>query len=757
MKRVAFVITNPDLEFALNAVGAIAELSRQGRLEPVVCVRDLLGRLPGLLAAAGVQLPREGQLRYFPTPDALAAHLKELRRAGGLEQIYFNEFSELFFSSFLDVLAGTPHVVHDIHILEGLPAFLRRTGYPPKELRRFLLDRAGLLRVYYIFPGFEYLYENYGFPASMRALCRYSFHLPLYQSAEPEQDYVYSAGDHMRDYALLHRAARGLAAPVRIRTTQDRALRASLGEGAAIFGETDYLSFTRETAAARCVALPLVAKEHISCGLSFLAHCMALGKAIVTTRCPSTEGYIEDGVTGLLTPPADAGALRAAIARLLDEPALRVRLAAGAAGFVRRHMDMVANLASMLELEGAPRLAPEPSSTPDRTTAFLAQIARLRLPDLHRAWLPRRLAARDEELAALRLEGPRRLLLVNATKGQQLYPSITDFFAALQRLKPGLRVASASYFDIHELQQDVAAKGLEVLSPDEVERFDTPRLNQFAAILFVGPSEILAGLMSRPGLKSRLVYLDLAFYHRLLELDPRAYLETKAKPWPDAPVLHKVLAFSCQSPPKVAQDVAHCFELADFEWRWFNYIPIGFDHAHFFRSQTKLFDVALLGTAGRDYATLDSERLAGRKILSLLGSHPDESARLLSRRNEVFVAPRVEEPLYARLLALSRCVVLPLRADSTNVFLSVNDALASGLPLITCRHPGAERILAQGAPLVLYDPASKTDLFDQLELVLRGGPEIEALGARGLAFAREHLDIHNVLFEIAREIARQDG
>lgn len=61
-----------------------------------------------------------------------------------------------------------------------------------------------------------------------------------------------------------------------------------------------------------------------------LVEAMALGKPVVASAVGGVPELIEDGRSGLLVRPGDADALAAAIARVLDDPALAARL--GAAG-----------------------------------------------------------------------------------------------------------------------------------------------------------------------------------------------------------------------------------------------------------------------------------------------------------------------------------------------------------------------------------------------------------------------------------------
>ena len=75
------------------------------------------------------------------------------------------------------------------------------------------------------------------------------------------------------------------------------------------------------------VVLPSYYREGLPKSLIEAAAC---GLPLVTCDAPGCREVVTDGVDGLLVPPRDAGALAAAIARLLDDPALRQRLGSAA-------------------------------------------------------------------------------------------------------------------------------------------------------------------------------------------------------------------------------------------------------------------------------------------------------------------------------------------------------------------------------------------------------------------------------------------
>jgi len=78
-----------------------------------------------------------------------------------------------------------------------------------------------------------------------------------------------------------------------------------------------------------------------------LLEAMALRRPVVTTSAGGSAEVVEDGVSGLIVAPGDAGALARAVIRILEDPALAERLAAAGERRVRQDFDLSAMLGSI--------------------------------------------------------------------------------------------------------------------------------------------------------------------------------------------------------------------------------------------------------------------------------------------------------------------------------------------------------------------------------------------------------------------------
>lgn len=78
-----------------------------------------------------------------------------------------------------------------------------------------------------------------------------------------------------------------------------------------------------------------------------LLEAMAMGRAVVATKVGGVPEVVEDGVTGLLVPPADPGSLARAIVRLAEVPSLRRAMGEAGARRVRERFH-VARMAGQI-------------------------------------------------------------------------------------------------------------------------------------------------------------------------------------------------------------------------------------------------------------------------------------------------------------------------------------------------------------------------------------------------------------------------
>ena len=165
---------------------------------------------------------------------------------------------------------------------------------------------------------------------------------------------VVTAGRSGRDYPTLARAIDGLACRLRIICDIHGPL-AGVAPSPQIEVVTNCFDrdYLQALADAAFVVVPL-GVDDISAGQMVLLQAAALGRAVVITGTATVVDYAADGEDALLVPRGDVAALRGAIRRLLDDPALAGRLGAAAAARFRRDHSKEAYMRNVVrEIEAA--------------------------------------------------------------------------------------------------------------------------------------------------------------------------------------------------------------------------------------------------------------------------------------------------------------------------------------------------------------------------------------------------------------------
>jgi glycosyltransferase involved in cell wall biosynthesis len=100
---------------------------------------------------------------------------------------------------------------------------------------------------------------------------------------------------------------------------------------------------------AAVVVVP-VQETDFQAGTLTITEGMAMGKPVIVSATRGQRDFIDHGLTGLLVPPGDARALRAAIEGLLESPVEAARLGQAARAEVERRMSLERFLVGMAEL-----------------------------------------------------------------------------------------------------------------------------------------------------------------------------------------------------------------------------------------------------------------------------------------------------------------------------------------------------------------------------------------------------------------------
>ncbi len=170
-----------------------------------------------------------------------------------------------------------------------------------------------------------------GYPEERITFCPLGTYNP-YRTAPEAADspgYIFAGGRSERDYGTLMAAVNGLDAQVVVAARRFNLRGLPIPPNVQFHDLMPMGEFAAVLGGARFVVAPIQDVPHAA-GLTQIVYAMAAGKAVIAARTPGTADTIEEGRTGLLYEPGNAGDLRRAIQRLLEDPEEARRMGAAA-------------------------------------------------------------------------------------------------------------------------------------------------------------------------------------------------------------------------------------------------------------------------------------------------------------------------------------------------------------------------------------------------------------------------------------------
>jgi glycosyltransferase involved in cell wall biosynthesis len=148
--------------------------------------------------------------------------------------------------------------------------------------------------------------------------------------APTDGGFVLALGQSNRDYGTLLRAVEGTEIPLTVVAGDGSALGGvAPGENVTVRYNTGHHETMALISSARFHVIPLH-DAGFSSGQTVLLRAQFEGKACIVSDTPGVRDYVKGGETALLVPPGDVESLRAAMARLWSDAALRERLGTAA-------------------------------------------------------------------------------------------------------------------------------------------------------------------------------------------------------------------------------------------------------------------------------------------------------------------------------------------------------------------------------------------------------------------------------------------
>jgi glycosyltransferase involved in cell wall biosynthesis len=322
--------------------------------------RPVLACSHGLAAAVAPDVPRDVPVERLelsrPLHIAGALRLLHALRARRIDILHSHQFTSSLFATPAGWVGRVPLVVETPHLRERW-----RKG-PIKG--SFLVDRlVGRFVDYYIAvseANGRYLMEEKGLPRRKVRVILNGSDLERFRPGHPVPDglrerlglapedpvlVVLARLEPQKGHATLLQAipaVRSSFPRVRVICAGEGSLRRDLEAQASAMGLAGVVRFVGYQARSEdfLALADVVVLPSLFEGLPLVAvEALAAQRPLLATAVDGTPEVVVDGVTGLTVPPGNAGALAAALCRLLGDPALRDRLAREGRRWVAQRFD----------------------------------------------------------------------------------------------------------------------------------------------------------------------------------------------------------------------------------------------------------------------------------------------------------------------------------------------------------------------------------------------------------------------------------
>jgi len=168
--------------------------------------------------------------------------------------------------------------------------------------------------------------ETFGLPREKFEFIPYHSTLESGNLVPRQGEYLFSGGNSNRDYSQLAEAVDGLDLRVVIVCSDQTLLENITFPRNVELVDAGREKFRRLMAGSGINVVALKKGALRSAGHQTFLNAMTMGKPVIVTDRRGASDYIEDGIDGMLVPPGNPDALRAAILRLKEDPDLALRL-----------------------------------------------------------------------------------------------------------------------------------------------------------------------------------------------------------------------------------------------------------------------------------------------------------------------------------------------------------------------------------------------------------------------------------------------